>query len=94
MPKGILSDTVTYKFFYAQYEFPTREEVYTYDHLNLISDFGGYLGLLLGYSILRFYDIVISVAGNAMKKLNPKGQLARSKHGSKPADDEMPKWSA
>ena len=33
-----------------------REEIFTYDELDLIADFGGILGLLLGASILSVCD--------------------------------------
>ena len=33
-----------------------REEIFNYDELNLIADFGGILGLLLGASILSVCD--------------------------------------
>ena len=36
-----------------------KEEYYTYDISNLIADFGGFLGLLLGYSILGLYDTTV-----------------------------------
>ena len=76
---------VTYQIFYPEHEFPTREQVYTYDELNLISDFGGYLGLLLGYSILRFYHIAISMVGNVLMKLNSKRQSSRIRCDKTPA---------
>ena len=34
---------------------------YSYDTANIIADFGGYLGLMLGYSILGFYDNSLAV---------------------------------
>ena len=33
-----------------------RTQYVTYDSQNLIADIGGYLGLLLGQSLLSFYD--------------------------------------
>ena len=38
-----------------------KDEYYTYDISNLIADFGGFLGLLLGYSILGLYDTTIQI---------------------------------
>ncbi len=40
---------------------------------NFIADFGGYLGLLLGHSLLTFYDVgkelvLRHIAGSAAKK--------------------------
>ena len=48
-------------FYYASNKIRVKEEYYTYDSSNLIADFGGYLGLLLGYSILGFYDTAATV---------------------------------
>ena len=59
--------TLELKFFYHQYEVPVRKHVYAYDRSNLISDIGGYLGLLLGYSILAFYDMLVVVVGKIEK---------------------------
>ena len=70
-------DTVEFDFFYDQYEIQVREHVYAYDSLNLVSDFGGWLGLLLGYSILGFYDSLTSILNHVKKKLTHKRQLAR-----------------
>ena len=64
-------DNLTIRLFYNQYEIPVIDHVYAYDHLNLIADFGGYLGLLLGYSILGFYDTFTSILAkvrNILKK--------------------------
>ena len=38
-----------------------REEIFNYDELDLIADFGGIMGLLLGASILSFYDFIENV---------------------------------
>ena len=47
-----------------------REHVYAYDFWNLISDFGGYLGLLLGYSLLAFYDTSVVMVRKIMRVIN------------------------
>ena len=47
--------------YYVSNKVTVKEEYYTYDTANIIADFGGYLGLLLGYSILGFYDNSIGV---------------------------------
>ena len=36
----------------------THEEYYVYDFAMFFADFGGHVGLLLGYSLLTFYDQV------------------------------------
>ena len=38
-----------------------KREYLTYDYNAFIADVGGYLGLLLGHSILSFYDGLTSV---------------------------------
>ena len=63
------STNMTLYLFYNQYEIPVIDHVYAYDHLNLIADFGGYLGLLLGYSILGFYDTFSSILAKIRKIL-------------------------
>ena len=51
--------TMTVNLEYASNRFMTREQYYTYDYPDLIADFGGFLGLLLGHSILSLYDNVL-----------------------------------
>ena len=82
------SQFVQFEFFYEQYEIQVREHVYAYDGLNLFSDFGGWLGLLLGYSILGFYDTLLSILGDVKKKLTQKRHLAKT---TPPNSDEMTK---
>ena len=64
------------RFYYNQWEVLVRDHVYDYDELNLVADFGGWLGILLGYSLLGFYDTFEYVAVNLKRKLNTKSQLA------------------
>ena len=57
--KGFLTNkTMTVTLEYASNRFLTRQQYYTYDYPDLIADFGGFLGLLLGHSILSLYDRV------------------------------------
>ena len=51
-----MNDEWRLKIYFAKDMFPVKEQFYIYDNANLIADFGGYLGLLLGYSLLGFYD--------------------------------------
>ena len=83
-------DTVEFDFYYNQYEIQVREHAYAYDSLNLISDLGGWLGLLLGYSILGFYDTLVFILSNVKMKFNRKRQLAET---TPPNSDEMTKTS-
>ena len=69
--------TLEIDLFYHQHEVPVREHVYAYDLGNLVSDFGGYLGLLLGYSILAFYDTLMLIL-RYMQKVFAKRNIARN----------------
>ena len=82
------SEVVEINFFYNKYEVPVKEHVFAYDHWNLISDFGGYLGLLLGYSFLAFYDTMVFIIGKVMKKISPRGKITMTL--SKPAAMKNP----
>ena len=50
------ADEFSFKIYYAHDKYPVKTQFYIYSTSNLIADFGGYLGLLLGYSLLGFYD--------------------------------------
>ena len=41
---------------YMNSDYIVRQEYLTYDMNSLIADIGGYLGLLLGYSLLSIYE--------------------------------------
>ena len=43
--------------FYANGRYQMGRQYYTYDFNSYMSDFGGYLGLLLGYSIGSLFDM-------------------------------------
>ena len=58
-------------FFFGKDRFSRREQYYAYDKQNLVADFGGYLGLLLGYSLLTLYDSmadILTKVSNLWKK--------------------------
>ena len=52
------------------------EEILVYNYQDLIADFGGYLGLLLGASIISMYDIVkefiLKIKNSTVLKFWPK----------------------
>ena len=54
----ILTDKMIINLYFAKDKFPVKEQYYIYDGAVFIADFGSYLGLLLGYSLLAFYDIL------------------------------------
>ena len=63
-------DAWVFECFFGKDRFPIREQYSTYDFQNLLADFGGYLGLLLGYSLLGFYDIVTELIEQVFDKCN------------------------
>ena len=60
-----LTEKMAITFFFGKDKFPVTEQYYIYDYTNFVADFGGFLGLLLGYSLLGFYDTVM----NLIKKI-------------------------
>ncbi len=58
----------------TQTEMVVEEEAYVYDGDNLIADVGGYLGLLLGASIMSFYDAFVHVLVVAKDKFFGSGK--------------------
>ena len=54
--------------FYANGRYQVGRQYYTYDFNSYVSDFGGYLGLLLGYSIVSFFDMAHGVLTFFIKK--------------------------
>ena len=54
--------------FYPNKDYTVVEEYIGYDFSSFVSDFGGYLGLLLGHSILTFYDFGWEITKKVIKK--------------------------
>ena len=48
--------TLSLKLFYNNGRYNIKEQYYTYGLNSFVADFGGYLGLLLGHSILSVFD--------------------------------------
>ena len=40
------------------YKLHVKKDVLIYDGFNFIADFGGYMGILLGFSILSIFDVI------------------------------------
>ena len=77
-------DSWTLTLFFAKDRFHLRQQYYTYDFQQFLADFGGYLGLLLGTSIMGFYDTLMELLqkliGNSKKKSKVKaGQRSQPK---------------
>ena len=69
-PEPALTDQWELSIFFAKDKFPVKEQFYIYDTPNLIADFGGYLGLLLGYSLLGFYDTLMDLCEKLFERCN------------------------
>ena len=52
------SYTMELEWQYMNTDFIARKEYLTYDRNSFIADVGGYLGLLLAYSILTIYELL------------------------------------
>ena len=51
-----LKEGTFFQFFYPSNMYDEYTQYIIYDETNFIANFGGYLGLLLGSSVLTFYD--------------------------------------
>ena len=69
-----LTDKMIIILYFAKDKFPVKEQYYIYDGANFIADFGGYLGLLLGYSLLAFYDTLVELIKTIYEKCNKRRQ--------------------
>ena len=54
-------NSYVFSFFIADREVIVSNEVLQYDEFNFIADFGGYLGLLLGASLLTIFDETVNI---------------------------------
>jgi hypothetical protein len=50
-------------------------EFLTYNSQDFVSDFGGYLGLLLGQSVLNFFDLAWALADRLSKSIAVKNVI-------------------
>ena len=75
-----LTDKIEISIFFGRDEFTVREQYLIYDYANFVADFGGYLGLLLGYSVLGFYDTLADLIKTIVQKF--KKRLPRKEHTS------------
>ena len=65
--------------FYTNGRYQVGNQYYTYDFNTFVANFGGYLGLLLGYSIESFFDMAQDIFNYLMKKV--KEQVNVEKRG-------------
>ena len=69
-PHPGLQDRLQISVYFAKDRFPVKEQFYIYDDATFLSDFGAYLGLLLGYSILTFYEMLFDLFEYVSRKCN------------------------
>ena len=58
--------------YYANGRYRVGNQYFTYDFNTYVADFGGYLGLLLGYSIGSFFDKAQEIFNHFTKKAGNK----------------------
>ena len=61
---------------YSKSEITIAKDVVFYDGYDTIGDIGGYMGLLLGASLLSIYDSVSELLKSIFKKKRKEGQLS------------------
>ena len=69
-PDPGMQDRWQVSIYFAKDKFPVKEQFFIYDNATFLSDFGAYLGLLLGYSILTFYEMFFDLMGYMSQKCN------------------------
>ena len=67
-------------FYFGKDRFGLKKQYYTYDFQNFLADFGGYLGLLLGYSLLGFYDTLTTIFKHATDKKRTRAKIDKNMH--------------
>ena len=60
-------DTMSLEWEYMNSDYIVRQEYLTYDISSFIADVGGYLGLLLGHSLLSIYEWLMKWICKAVK---------------------------
>ena len=66
------------RIYFGKDEFPVKEQFFIYGTANLIADFGGYLGLLLGYSLFGCYDTLVDLMEYMVKFGKRRVHLSKS----------------
>ena len=61
------ADRMSLKWEYMNSDYIVRQEYLTYDISSFIADVGGYLGLLLGHSLLSIYEWLMKWICKAVK---------------------------
>ena len=67
------------RLFFGKDRFHMRTQYYTYDFSGFLADFGGYLGLLLGSSIMGCYDTLMDLLKKIFGKSKKDGDGCKVK---------------
>jgi hypothetical protein len=70
--KNYVTIKSNFQFFLSYKKVELTQEHITYQWENFVADFGGYLGLLLGASLLDIYDLMFKGIKNIWKYLKNK----------------------
>ena len=65
-----LGDCLIVSMHISSNNFYIEKDILIYDESNLIADLGGYLGLLLGVSVLNIYQMMVKLAKKLGKMYN------------------------
>ena len=71
------------RIFFAKDKYPMKKQFYIYTKSNLVADFGGYLGLLLGYSVLGFFNSLMDFSEHFIRMCKEKFQAKIAKSNNK-----------
>jgi hypothetical protein len=73
----IINRPLSLNLYYGSGRYQVRHQYLTYDAQSLVADIGGYLGLLLGHSVLSFYDIARGIWRQQFTRATSQGQTGR-----------------
>ncbi len=74
----MFKDIFSQQLYYPTNEYIERREYFLYGFPSLMADFGGYLGLLLGHSLLSLYDEWKQLTTRMMRAAKPQALSAKS----------------
>ena len=66
----IFYDTLGYRFVAANSEITEEVEEYVYDEISFIAEFGGALGLFLGFSFYMICELYVPTKADIIKLIN------------------------
>ena len=78
---------------FRQAKFRETKEIVAYDVESLYGDIGGYMGLLLGYSILNFPTMILFFYKSIKKRINDQKSFTSCDENDSKTDDHLAKMS-